>query len=511
MNNGQKTTQLTVSIPPPVGALLSIIPGLGQMVAGYFTRGFLLMLMIVSLVGLAYWRMADSEMEISLSEIQTEGLNAAQRQAATFAILVIFFTVLTYLWNIYYGYACARGKPSPSRMAFTFLTIATLIIGAHITEIDILKAIRERSDVVPRLEQILWPWGPTDAMWEREIVSLDASGRWEAPCDETPIEQIAPADESEPYLLLDPPCGVPSGQRKPDGTREDGTLITVHGYNLDPGMLAEVIVKPSSIPEFRVIADGERVRVTPGENGEVEFEFIMPNFVIPSTAVGSVPVIITVRQEEEIGSLRPSEDFWLALEGIIETLFLALMATAAGLILAVPMSFVAARNLMATNIFTVSIYYIVRLIMNVVRSIEPLIWALIAIIWVGPGPFAGVIALTLHTIASLGKLYSESIESIDPGPIEAIQATGANRLQTIIYAVVPQVVPPFVSFTIYRWDINVRMSTIIGAVGGGGIGFILIQWIRLAKYDSVGIAVWMIAIVVTILDYISARIRENYV
>ena len=94
----------------------------------------------------------------------------------------------------------------------------------------------------------------------------------------------------------------------------------------------------------------------------------------------------------------------------------------------------------------------------------------------------------------------EAIENIDDGPIEAVEATGANRLQVIIYAVLPQVIPPFVSFTVYRWDINVRMSTIIGAVGGGGIGFILIQWIRLGNFDSAGIAVWFIAITVTILD-----------
>ncbi len=157
------------------------------------------------------------------------------------------------------------------------------------------------------------------------------------------------------------------------------------------------------------------------------------------------------------------------------------------------------------------IYAIVRTTMNIVRAIEPLIWALIGIIWVGPGPFAGTIALTLHTIAALGKLYSESIESIDPGPLEAIQATGGNRLQTIIYAVIPQVLPPFISFTIYRWDINVRLSTVIGLVGGGGIGFILIQWIRQFDYEAAGLAVWLIAITVSVLDYVSSEIRERFV
>jgi phosphonate ABC transporter permease subunit PhnE len=158
-----------------------------------------------------------------------------------------------------------------------------------------------------------------------------------------------------------------------------------------------------------------------------------------------------------------------------------------------------------------AIYTTARTLMNITRSIEPLIWAIIATIWVGLGPFAGTIALLLHTVAALGKLYSESIESIDAGPLEALQATGANRLQTIVYAVIPQVMPPFISFTIYRWDINVRMGTIIGAVGGGGIGFILIQWIRQFDYEAAGLAVWLIAITVATLDYVSARIRERFV
>jgi len=187
------------------------------------------------------------------------------------------------------------------------------------------------------------------------------------------------------------------------------------------------------------------------------------------------------------------------------------MATLFGIVLALPVSFLAARNLMSGSTFSLAIYYITRTILNIIRSIEPLIWAIIAVIVVGLGPFAGILALTLHSLASLAKLYSEAIESIDPGPIEAIQATGANWLQTVMYAVVPQIIPPFVSFTIYRWDINIRMSTIIGFVGGGGIGFLLAQWIRLLDYSAAGIAVWFIAITVAILDYVSAEIRNRFV
>ncbi len=114
-------------------------------------------------------------------------------------------------------------------------------------------------------------------------------------------------------------------------------------------------------------------------------------------------------------------------------------------------------------------------------------------------------------MAALGKLYSEAIESIDPGPIEAIQATGATWLQLVMYAVIPQIIPPFVSFTIYRWDINIRMSTVIGLVGGGGIGFLLVQWMRLLDFKAAGIAVWFIVITVATLDFVSAEIRQRYV
>jgi len=157
------------------------------------------------------------------------------------------------------------------------------------------------------------------------------------------------------------------------------------------------------------------------------------------------------------------------------------------------------------------IYSIFRTILNGTRSVEALVMAIVFVAWVGLGPFAGALALGLHTVASLAKLYSEQVESIMSGPIEAIQATGANRLQTIVYAVVPQIVPPYISYTMYRWDINVRMSTIIGFVGGGGIGFILQQNINLLNYRAASVNMLAIAIVVASMDYISSYLREKYV
>lgn len=197
-----------------------------------------------------------------------------------------------------------------------------------------------------------------------------------------------------------------------------------------------------------------------------------------------------------------------ALFAIIETIYIALLATLISIPPTLLLSFFTARNLMRDNKISFAVYYILRVVLNFVRSIEPLIWAIIFSVWVGIGPYAGMIALLVHTIASNAKLYSEAIENIEQGPVEAISATGANKVQIVWYAVVPQIVLPFLSFTIYRWDINVRMATIIGLVGGGGIGTMLIQYQGLAKWHEVGLIVLMIAFVVWVMDYISARIRE---
>jgi len=218
-----------------------------------------------------------------------------------------------------------------------------------------------------------------------------------------------------------------------------------------------------------------------------------------------------LRVEWPVGSLRPSNTAKIVFQKIIETVFLALMGTTIAVLGALPLSFLGARNLMTRNPLGTTIYYITRTFFNIMRSIEPLILAIVFTVWVGLGPFAGVLALGLHSIAALGKLCSEQIESIDPGPIEAITATGASALQVVRYAVVPQIVPPFIAFTIYRWDTNVRMSTVIGFVGGGGVGFVLQQYINLLQYRQAATAVWAITLVVAAMDYFSAVVREKVV
>jgi phosphonate transport system permease protein len=196
---------------------------------------------------------------------------------------------------------------------------------------------------------------------------------------------------------------------------------------------------------------------------------------------------------------------------LVQTIFLAFMATAFAIPVAFALSFFAARNLTRGSGLARFLYTFVRAGMNFTRAVEPLVWALIFISWVGIGPFAGVLALWVHSVAALIKLYSEQIENIDHGPMDAITATGASTLQVLRYGVVPQVIPPFLSFTIYRWDINVRMSTIIGFVGGGGIGYILKPRVDLGQWSEVGTLVLLIAATVWIMDIVSARIRERIV
>jgi len=156
-------------------------------------------------------------------------------------------------------------------------------------------------------------------------------------------------------------------------------------------------------------------------------------------------------------------------------------------------------------------YSITRTLLNGMRAIEPVLIGFVLVVWVGIGPFAGVIALMISSIADLGKLFSEQVENIEEGPVEAVTATGANKIQIINYAVVPQVVPQYLAFIFYRWDINVRLSTIIGFVGGGGIGLILFRSTNLTQYRQAAVMVIAIAVVVTLLDAVSSYIRKRII
>lgn len=201
----------------------------------------------------------------------------------------------------------------------------------------------------------------------------------------------------------------------------------------------------------------------------------------------------------------------VVVKDLITTILQAFLATTLGALLALPFSFLAAKNLTGANPFTRIIFYVTRGVFNVLRSIEALLYVAIFVFWAGIGPFAGMLALSITTFALIGKLFSESIENIDSGPIEALHSTGANWLQTIRFAIIPQIVPPFVSYLIYQWDINIRMATIIGFAGGGGIGLTLSTYFGSLQYHKAGTVVLGIVLVVALMDFSSAKIREELV
>ena len=193
---------------------------------------------------------------------------------------------------------------------------------------------------------------------------------------------------------------------------------------------------------------------------------------------------------------------------LIETIAMGLMATIFSTIIAIPVSFLAAHNIMSRLPGGTALYYIMRGILNAVRAVDTIIWGIIIITWVGLGSFAGVIALTIHSVAALAKLFSEEIEHIDAGPVEAVTATGANLIQMISHAVVPQIVPSFLAYSLLRWDINMRMATVVGFVAGGGIGFMVVETVRQGGYQQYGTILWAVAVVIIMVDYISAKWRE---
>lgn len=188
---------------------------------------------------------------------------------------------------------------------------------------------------------------------------------------------------------------------------------------------------------------------------------------------------------------------------MIITVQIALWGTVLAVICAVPFGLLCSANITPTWV-----HQPVRRLMDAARAINEMVFAMLFIVAVGLGPFAGVLALWVHTTGILAKLFSEAVESIDPRPVEGIRATGANLLEEIVYGVIPQVMPLWVSYALYRFESNVRSASVVGMVGAGGIGVILYEVIRSFQYAETAAVMLIIVIVVTLIDLISSRIRK---
>lgn len=450
---------LTNESKPPknvifAAALSAIVPGLGQIYAGKPKRGVSLFIGLAAQGALFY------------------GVGAAWLAG---------WMALIWLWNIWDARCLAKGVAASAAGPVILILLLNFVAAWKVTDIHIPSLQPEQRSVIGHIVSGL---GNPDFV-SRRIKQLSATAKYVVTGPGAPESVEQPASKpGEPEIMVSP------------SMVKKGDTITVAGEGFAPSSKGSLILLGADempVGSFHTDKDGQFKKT-----------FVNPRY-IPGD------YFVQARMDMPTGGWSLSSTLKDAAPRMFETIYLAFIGTALSLIFALPLSFLGARNLMSGNSFLRVIYGIVRGLFSVLRSVEVLIIAVIAVAAVGIGPFAGVLALAIHGIGALGKLYSEAIESIEHGPIEAIRSTGASDLQVIVYAVVPQVVPQFIAFTLYRWDINVRMATVIGLVGGGGIGYQLIQYMNLLQWRQAATAIWLIAGVVMLMDYASAVIREKIV
>jgi phosphonate transport system permease protein len=372
-----------------------------------------------------------------------------------------------------------------TRITLTTLGIAALAVlyaaSIKTTKLDFVRLVRDAGKASNFVGAFLRP-----DLFTRDTQVVTISLAFPIPCDSAPAGNPA---TSGPRLITSVPCA------------KEKDKFTIQGFDLAPN--TEIAIR-WKIPGTGILT---LKKTSTDNNGNFTLEADAKTI---AASKDGIPSSIEVDTITPVGRWKPSQAMKDVTENMLVTIFMALVSTTIATIIAAPISFLASSNITRHGPVGTAVYYITRSFFNIIRSYEPLVMATVFAFWVGYGPFAGTLALTVVTIASLGKLFSEAVESIDTGPIEALQATGANRIQTVIYAVVPQIVPDFVSFIVYHWDINVRISTIIGFVGGGGIGYYLSEQINsLIGYNKAATAIWAIVIVVWVLDFLSAEVRKQ--
>ncbi len=199
-------------------------------------------------------------------------------------------------------------------------------------------------------------------------------------------------------------------------------------------------------------------------------------------------------------------DLQLYLREMLVTIEIAAWGTALAITCAVPLGLLA-----SANITPWWIYQPVRRALDAFRAINEMVFAMLFVVAVGLGPFAGVLALWVPTTGILAKLFSEAVEAVDPHPVEGIRATGARKLEEIAYGVIPQVMPLWISYSLYRFEANVRSASVVGMVGAGGIGVLLWEFIRGFYYAETAAVLLIVIVTVSLLDLASAQIRKRFI
>ena len=199
-------------------------------------------------------------------------------------------------------------------------------------------------------------------------------------------------------------------------------------------------------------------------------------------------------------------DWRIYLHEMVVTLHIAIWGTVLAIVAAVPLGLLSAHNVAPPWV-----HQPVRRMMDLCRAINEMVFAMLFIVAVGLGPFAGVLALFVHTTGTLAKLFSEAVEAIDERPVEAIRAMGAHKMAEVVYGIFPQVMPLWLSYSLYRFESNVRSASVVGMVGAGGIGVVLYEVIRGFQYAQTCAVLLMLAITVTVIDMFSAWLRKRFI
>lgn len=227
----------------------------------------------------------------------------------------------------------------------------------------------------------------------------------------------------------------------------------------------------------------------------------------PGEFVDGLPNLWQVVEEvaaelAEVESTMIDRAFW----SMLETILMAFIGTMVGYALAFPMSLLASRNLTSRWV-----YAPMRGILAAVRTFPSIMWALLFVIMVGPGPFAGILAITMYTIGFVAKLQYEAIETIDADPMDAASSIGLSKLQIVRFVVIPESASHLLGQLLYMFDYNVRQTSILGLVGAGGIGFYIITYIKFLQYGKAAFFMLVVLITVLIIDWVSLKLRDRYV
>jgi phosphonate transport system permease protein len=271
-------------------------------------------------------------------------------------------------------------------------------------------------------------------------------------------------------------------------------MWSFQGAKIRPGELIEGI--PQIFHTLARMLPPDFSKITQSQN------YFLPENVTPAE------LLLPITLGESANQAR--ERWWnntfpqTVLGATLETVQMALAGTFLALVIAFPIGFLAARNTTPHPI----VYFGVRAALNFVRTIPDLALGLLFVAAVGLGAFAGTLALAIHTATVLGKLLSESVENIDGGVVEAIRATGAGYAQILSFAVVPQVLPDLISFTLYRLETNIRAASVLGLIGAGGIGYLMNTSFRTFQYQEAAAIVLVLIALVMLVDYLSSRLRN---